>query len=1396
MKKLIIILGLMMILSMMSINASINDDLFVYYTFDFDEANPTDSTGNFTGTRYGSVTHDTSNYIQNASFEFGRVSNTRVETPDINHIISGNSAVSWNFWVNTSFETSLSYFISVRTSSTQSLASFRNPTKMTCRVNTGAGTVTVEEENDTPVGIYTMYTCTYDGANIRLYRNGVLDTSSAQTGTIDSILTQTIRIGGNDGLSSQAVEGNIDEVAFWTRNVTVSEIATIYNSGDGSQYPYAADEVEDNATLNYYELAPSNNTIFNFTSYNQTVAFNYSISDSDVTTWNCTFTRDNNVLDTVIVDGSSETVYTFNDTFTDNQPLTAYEYGVWCDNSTYLITTDNKTVSVELNNSVSHTYLSPTKTYNWVRDTGENFLFNMSCNDVSRWYLDGVNVDNTTEYLLNTTVVGTGIHNITSVCGGTGSLDIVETYRYLEILSDDTFTIMHIPDTQNEVLGTPASQWWNQSEWIDDMKTVFNTGFVAHVGDMVNTASDSAQWDRFDTGLTMFEDNVNFSLAVGNHDLDDGTGHTTRDFTYFDAWYNTSYFNNFTSYQGSSPIGSANSYFHWDAKGYNFTTITLRFCPTASDISWANEIAVNNSDRLILFTSHAYMYNDDTLINSTNSWNCATYSANSDGLEGEEIYTQLVGNHSNFVMALSGHILGDGEGYLRSETSYGNTVDQWLYNKQGVGNGAGWLRFYVINPVTDELSVRTYSPYLDQLNTTATNNLTMGFDLDQNLTEYTTVEGLILLIGNATISGETYVPISNQSFELLTPRHIDFIADLSSYKTGVPDPQGNTLYLKIEINGETQFDSAINTHGYTDDYKCSTLPHYAKTLPAGNHTLTVYGREVGSGIVNIVDLDITGITNQSHDGVSRYHTEVNTTINSSSSSFTKLLTVPVESDYDSQIQVDITHSFANFGTTDVLKECYLIDNSTLEQTPYYSRTNSGGTDIGSSGTIFVFNNSIGNRYIELYCRNNAGVTVEHRITGIAYPLTDNDEHVVNTFSVNNMSESVLTAGTHKIFNINYTSKVASIIGGGLSVSMTTLTGVQTPEIWINSSLTPEIERVKRTFTNSDETGTIKFYFAEFETSPGQEVEYTVYVDVDTGESIQLVNGSMIGFEYENLNSTELNLPPIPSNIITPLNDTDVSGDTTIMWTNFTEPNNDIVVYNVTISYVNGTFNQSVAENITGTITSFDFETLSYGLWRVDVWGCDSTGLCSDPYIIVNNTDTLPTLTLNINVSSLYVNQSVLVTWNADDNNIISSLLNVTLNGSTVYSSTTLNSSTVYTPNLTGTYYVNYDVVDESGSYNSVTSFTVTESVISDGEGFSIGVCPTGDIPVVLMFGFMLMLSFGMILMSGMMKIPVIGLFGGLMMMVLSFSLVGCSLMIGVIFAGFSIMVIVWSVMRV
>jgi hypothetical protein len=79
-----------------------------------------------------------------------------------------------------------------------------------------------------PLNAWTHLALTYDGANLRLYVNGVLSQTTALSGAI-AASTGVLHIGG-DSVWGEYFQGLIDEARIYNRALSQSEIQTAMNT--------------------------------------------------------------------------------------------------------------------------------------------------------------------------------------------------------------------------------------------------------------------------------------------------------------------------------------------------------------------------------------------------------------------------------------------------------------------------------------------------------------------------------------------------------------------------------------------------------------------------------------------------------------------------------------------------------------------------------------------------------------------------------------------------------------------------------------------------------------------------------------------------------------------------------------------------------------------------------------------------------------------------------------------------------------------------------------------------------------------------------------------------------------------------------------------------------------
>ena len=124
-----------------------------------------------------------------------------------------------------------------------------------------------------------MATVTFNGTNLSLYKDGVLENSKVVPLTSINWSNQDLSIGRLVGQAEKYYfNGTMDEVGIWNRSLSASEVTELYNSGAGLVYSGIG---EASVTL----ISPANETVLSATGTNFTANFNTTGTNPNNYTW-------------------------------------------------------------------------------------------------------------------------------------------------------------------------------------------------------------------------------------------------------------------------------------------------------------------------------------------------------------------------------------------------------------------------------------------------------------------------------------------------------------------------------------------------------------------------------------------------------------------------------------------------------------------------------------------------------------------------------------------------------------------------------------------------------------------------------------------------------------------------------------------------------------------------------------------------------------------------------------------------------------------------------------------------------------------------------------------------------------------------------------------------------
>jgi hypothetical protein len=218
--------------------------LILHYPFNND-------LNDYSGNGYNATITGTNSYVNDRNGNAtAAINSTATGSPGSNHISAGNPAkvqqltnqITVSMWIRQT----QTWFGSSGTDGQMPLINkwdgstgmwvglrMQNPSNMSNRVRWRVnGTTFIESNTNVPVGTWHHIVCTYNGAQLRIYQNGVLTGTLNHTGSIANT-GQNLLLGRQaNGTPSGGItyRGDWDEVKIFNRALNQSEIQTLFNN--------------------------------------------------------------------------------------------------------------------------------------------------------------------------------------------------------------------------------------------------------------------------------------------------------------------------------------------------------------------------------------------------------------------------------------------------------------------------------------------------------------------------------------------------------------------------------------------------------------------------------------------------------------------------------------------------------------------------------------------------------------------------------------------------------------------------------------------------------------------------------------------------------------------------------------------------------------------------------------------------------------------------------------------------------------------------------------------------------------------------------------------------------------------------------------------------------------
>lgn len=98
--------------------------------------------------------------------------------------------------------------------------------------------ITISSTSLIGIGFWNMITCTYDASALTMEIFINASSENSYSGILAPSTTTTDLVFGGDNISTNRLNGSLDEIGYWNRALTGAEISELYNSGIGKTTPF------------------------------------------------------------------------------------------------------------------------------------------------------------------------------------------------------------------------------------------------------------------------------------------------------------------------------------------------------------------------------------------------------------------------------------------------------------------------------------------------------------------------------------------------------------------------------------------------------------------------------------------------------------------------------------------------------------------------------------------------------------------------------------------------------------------------------------------------------------------------------------------------------------------------------------------------------------------------------------------------------------------------------------------------------------------------------------------------------------------------------------------------------------------------------------------------------
>lgn len=272
-------------------------------------------------------------------------------------------------------------------------------------------------------------------------------------------------------------------------------------------------------------------------------------------------------------------------------------------------------------------------------------------------------------------------------------------------LNASSYTFVIIPDTQLLALDNPK-EFKAVTSWIAENKRNENIKLVAHLGDMVQNASDE-EWQVATEAMSLLRPilkSTALNVCFGNHDFNKHTYDYANDknSSKWKPLFGKKIRESYNWYGGESE-NDLNHYSLFKAGSYEYICMDIEWRAPENAIEWAKGVMKKHPQSPVILITHAYLRG---------------HAPHRQKLAGH-LWEKLINENPQIFMVVNGHYF-NANGNSRddyhqvSKNKRGQDVIEMLVNYQK-DTKLGWLRTLKLDELKNTIQVKSYAPSLKKI---------------------------------------------------------------------------------------------------------------------------------------------------------------------------------------------------------------------------------------------------------------------------------------------------------------------------------------------------------------------------------------------------------------------------------------------------------------------------------------------------------------------------------------------------------------------------------------------------------------------------------------------------------------------------------------------------------